>query len=183
MNYPCLQTVSILYRDAPFTVESLQIAPTQPDNTFCMKVQDDIYFWYDDRTEILKRDGTRYRWYKKPDLGYALRKRADGSYFQFNKDGSIYAREGTYYYYWSKPLDPSRAVILNGTRLPNTYDDYQLLYAYLDSTLSFEEFMQEEVILEERAQDYNNEQDDETQYEWCDRRGRIYEYESDYDSD
>jgi hypothetical protein len=172
-----------LYPNAPFTVESLEIAPTQPDNTFCVKVKDDIYFWYDDRTERHTEDGTRYTWYKKPDISYVLRKEADGSYFQFNKDGSIYAREGTYYYYWSKPLDPSRAVILYGTRLPDTYEDYQLSYAYSNNELSFDEFMQQEAILEERAQDYTNQQRYESQYEGCGRKGRIYEYESEYDSD
>ena len=217
MNYPCLQTVSILHDNAPFTVESLDIAPAQPGNTFCMKVKDDIYFWYNDRTEKLTRDGTRHRWYKKPDIGYVLSKEADGSYFQFNKDGSVYAREGTYYYYWSKQLDPSRAVILNGTRLPDTYDDYQLTYAYSNTSLTFEEFMREEAILEENEEyaDY-----DEFNRELCaicgspstsqcprcmsvhyccpahqknhwkshknecrERKERIYEYESGYDSD
>jgi len=182
MNYPCLQTVVILHPNAPFTVESLEIAPTQPGNTFCMKAGSNIYFWYDDRTEILKIDGTRYRWYKKPDLGYAISKPADGSYFQFNKDGSIYAREGTYYYYWSKQLDPSPAVILHGTILPNTYEDYQLSYAYSNTELSFEEFMREEAILEERAQDYESQQDYVSQYECRERKERIYEYDSEYDS-
>jgi hypothetical protein len=169
MNYPCLQTVVILHPNAPFTVESLEIAPTQPGNTFCMKAGSNIYFWYDDRTERLTEDGTRYTWYKKPNIGYVVSKEADGSYFQFNKDGSIYAREGTYYYHWSKPLDRSSAVNLHGTTLPDTYDDYQLLYAYSNTSLTFEEFMRDLARQEEKRQKAV--------------KVYIYEYESEYDSD
>jgi hypothetical protein len=113
---PCLQTVLIQFPDAPYSVQSLGVAPTQPEKTLGMKIGGDILLWFPEFTKKWAEDGTVYTWWKKPKFQYLLTKPADGSYCQINKDGSIYFREGIKYY-WSKPLDPSQAVIVTGEKL------------------------------------------------------------------
>ena len=117
MDAPCLQTVFILYPNAPFPVQTLEIAPQQPKDTLAMRTDTgDTIFWYPDMVRKWTKEGTIYTWWKKPTLQYIYQRQTDGSYYQFNKDGSIYARENAYYY-WSKPLDSSEAIIVTGTKL------------------------------------------------------------------
>jgi hypothetical protein len=98
-----MQTVLIDKPGAPFTIDSLDICPVQPENTLAMEVKDGKIFWYPDFTKKWAKDGTIYTWYKKPTFQYIFNKMPDCSYFQFNKDGSMYAREKGYYYYWDAP--------------------------------------------------------------------------------
>jgi hypothetical protein len=117
MDAPCLQTVFIQYPNAPFAVQTLEIAPQQPKDTLAMRTDTgDTIFWYPDMIRKWTKEGTIYTWWKKPTLQYIYQRKTDGSYYQFNKDGSIYARENDYYY-WSKPLDSSEAIIVTGTKL------------------------------------------------------------------
>lgn len=98
-----MQTVLIDKPGAPFTIDSLELCPVQPENTLAMEVKDGIIFWYPDFTKKWAKDGTIYTWYKKRTLQSIFDMTPDCSYFQFNKDGSVYAREKGYYYYWEAP--------------------------------------------------------------------------------